>query len=109
MGKKLKEIMKTTSQKIEPTCVCVLVTQLCLTLATPWTVAHWDPPSVGFSRQEYWSRLPFPSPNRTNEGIESIKKNQIAILELKIMITKIKNSLEKFSSKFEKTRKFQLT
>ena len=30
--------------------------------ATPWTVARQAPLSVGFSRQEYWSRLPFPSP-----------------------------------------------
>ena len=30
--------------------------------ATPWTVVHQAPPSVGFSRQEYWSGLPFPSP-----------------------------------------------
>ena len=31
--------------------------------ATPWTVAHQvPPPSVGFSRQAYWSGLPFPSP-----------------------------------------------
>ena len=30
--------------------------------ATPWTVAHRAPPSMGFSRQEYWSGLPFPSP-----------------------------------------------
>ena len=30
--------------------------------ATPWTVAHQVPPSIGFSRQEYWSGLPFPSP-----------------------------------------------
>ena len=29
--------------------------------ATPWTVAYQAPPSMGFSRQEYWSRLPFPS------------------------------------------------
>ena len=29
---------------------------------TPWTVAHQAPLSVGFSRQEYWSGLPFPSP-----------------------------------------------
>ena len=29
---------------------------------TPWTVTHQAPPSVGFSRQEYWSGLPFPSP-----------------------------------------------
>ena len=30
--------------------------------ATPWTVAHHAPPSMGFSRQKYWSGLPFPSP-----------------------------------------------
>ena len=30
--------------------------------AIPWTVAHQAPPSMGFSRQEYWSGLPFPSP-----------------------------------------------
>ena len=30
--------------------------------ATPWTVAHQAPPSMGFSKQEYWSGLPFPSP-----------------------------------------------
>ena len=29
---------------------------------TPWTVAYMAPPSMGFSRQEYWSGLPFPSP-----------------------------------------------
>ena len=31
-------------------------------LATPWTEAHEAPPSVGFSRQEYWSGVPLPSP-----------------------------------------------
>ena len=30
-------------------------------LATPWTAAHQAPPSMGFSRQEYWSGLPLPS------------------------------------------------
>ena len=30
--------------------------------ATPWTVTYQAPPSMGFSRQEYWSGLPFPSP-----------------------------------------------
>ena len=29
---------------------------------TPWTIAHEAPPSMEFSRQAYWSRLPFPSP-----------------------------------------------
>ena len=38
---------------------------------TPWTVAHQVPPSMGFSRQEYWSGLPFPSPGDCpNPGIE---------------------------------------
>ena len=30
--------------------------------ATPWTAAYQAPPSMGFSRQEYWSGLPLPSP-----------------------------------------------
>ena len=39
--------------------------------ATPWTVAHNAPLSMGFSRQEYWSGLPFPSPkDLPNPGIE---------------------------------------
>ena len=39
--------------------------------ATPWTVAHQPPPSMGFSRQEYWSGLPFPSSGDLPEpGIE---------------------------------------
>ena len=39
--------------------------------STPWTVAHQAPPSMGFSRQEYWSGLPFPSPgDLSNPGIE---------------------------------------
>ena len=37
----------------------------------PWTVAHQDPLSVGFPRQEYWSGLPFPSPaDLPDPGIE---------------------------------------
>ena len=39
--------------------------------ATPWTVAHQAPPSMGFSRQEYWSGLPLPSPgDLPNPGTE---------------------------------------
>ena len=39
--------------------------------ATPWTVAHQAPPSMGFSRQVYWSGLPFPSPgDLPNPGTE---------------------------------------
>ena len=39
--------------------------------ATPWTVAYQVPPSMGFSRQEYWSGLPFPSPDLPDPGIET--------------------------------------
>ena len=42
--------------------VMVVVVKLCLTLASPWTVACQAPLSIGFSRQEYWSGLLFPSP-----------------------------------------------
>ena len=38
---------------------------------TPWTVAYQAPPSMGFSKQEYWNGLPFPSPgDLPNPGIE---------------------------------------
>ena len=40
----------------------VLVAQLCPTLCEPWIGAHQTPLTTGFSRQEYWSGLPFPSP-----------------------------------------------
>ena len=46
----------------KPFCCCCLVAQTSLTFATPWTVAHQAPLSMGFSRQEYWSGLPFSSP-----------------------------------------------
>ena len=47
------------------------VAQSCLTLCDPWTVVHQAPPSMGFSRQEYWSGLPFPPPgDLPNPGIE---------------------------------------
>ena len=41
-------------------------------LATPWTVAYQAPPSTGFSRQEYWSGVPLPSPLDTAEIIKTL-------------------------------------
>ena len=37
------------------------VAQSCPTLTTPWTAAYQVPPSMGFSRQKYWSGVPLPS------------------------------------------------
>ena len=46
-------------------------------LATPWTAAHQAPPSVGFSRQEYWSGVPLPSPNIKTEQNKSYRQVRI--------------------------------
>ena len=47
-----------------------LLSRVCL-FATLWTVAYQARPSMGFSRQEYWSGLPFPSPgDLPDPGIE---------------------------------------
>ena len=43
-------------------CACAKSLSRVRLFATPWTVAHQAPLPMGFSRQEYWSRLPFPSP-----------------------------------------------
>ena len=50
---------------------CGLVIKSCLTLMTPRTVACQAPLSMGFSRQEYWGGLPFPTPGHLPDpGIE---------------------------------------
>ena len=54
-----------------------LQTKLCPTLATPWTVACLGPLSMGFSRQEYWSVLPFPSPEDLPDP--GIKPNSLTL------------------------------
>ena len=66
-------------------CVCVCVCAKLLlsrpTLSIPWTVACQAPLSMGFSRQEYWSGLPFPSPgDLLNPGIKpaSLKSPALA-------------------------------
>src|SRR5574337_279926 len=54
--------------------MCVRVhacTQLCPTLCDSWIVAQQAPPSMGFSKQEYYSELPFPTPgDLPDPGIE---------------------------------------
>ena len=47
---------------------CFSCVRLC---ATPETAAHQAPPSLGFSRQEHWSGLPFPSPMCESEVAQS--------------------------------------
>ena len=46
--------------------------------ATPWTVAYQASPSMGFSRQEYWSGLPFPSPGGSSQPRDQTWVSHIA-------------------------------
>ena len=48
-----------------------LVAKFCPTLATPWSVAHQAPLSMGFYRQEYWTGLPWPPPGDLSEPRKS--------------------------------------
>ena len=52
---------------------------------TPWTVAYQAPLSMGFSRQEYWSGLPFPSPKLevVKQEMARVNMNILGISELK--------------------------
>ena len=53
--------------------------------ATPWMAAHEAPPSVGFSRQEYWSGLPFPSPisipQNNDDSFKGEKRKEGSLLD----------------------------
>ena len=59
---------------------------------TLWMAAHWSPLSVEFSRQEYWSGLPFPSPgDRPDSGIEP----KSPALQADSLLTKLQGIREK--------------
>ena len=45
-------------------------------LATPWTTAYQAPPSMGFSRQKYWSGVPLPSPKGISKPVQINKDSQ---------------------------------
>ena len=49
-------------------------------LATPWTAAYQAPPSMGFSRQEYWSGVPLPSPLLVTANLSGGKKRPTVCL-----------------------------
>ena len=67
--------MKTANKQLEASLLLILMKvkvkvkslSLVRLFATPWTVAYQAPPSMGFSRQEHWSRFPFPSPMHESE------------------------------------------
>ena len=56
--------------------------------AAPWTVAPQAPPSMGFSRQEYWSGLPFPSPGESSLPRDRTLVSRIAGSRFNLWATK---------------------
>ena len=74
-----------------------LVVQSCSTLATPWAVALQAPLFMRFSRKEYWSGLPFPSPgDLPNSGIEPGSPALLADSLLTELLLEIANLLMGF-------------
>ena len=53
-------------------------------LATPWTAAHQAPPSMGFSRQEYWSGVPLPPPEAHKICFFAGRKRIVSILYIMV-------------------------
>ena len=49
-------------------------------LATPWTAAHQAPLSMGFSRQEYWSRVSLPSPKKINTVLYNWQRHSTSLV-----------------------------
>ena len=70
LSKLIKVKKKPTTKNYYPFCKVKSLSRVRL-FSTPWTVAYQAPPFMGFSRQECWSGLPFPSPgDLPNSGIE---------------------------------------
>ena len=49
-------------------------------LATSWTAAYQAPPSMGFSRQEYWSGVPLPSPTNNSKHLQKFFIDKVSIV-----------------------------
>ena len=66
-------------------------------LATPWTAAHQAPPSMGFSRQEYWSGVPLPSQTFM------LSKYKLAIIAKYDVLELLKKTLESLGLQGDQT------
>ena len=55
-------------------------------LATPWTAAYQAPPSMGFSRQEYWSGVPLPSLIVARGGYSLVAVHRLLIMVASLVV-----------------------
>ena len=76
-------------------------------LATPWTAAYQAPPSMGFSRQEYWSGLPLPSPVHNTNDSQLFISAYLTLIRLNVCVCVYFNWLTEFEH-MKHTRLFSL-
>ena len=80
-------------------CVCVCVLSHVQLFATLWIIAHQAPLSMGFSRQEYWSRLPFPSTgDLLHPGIKPVSPASPALQADSLSLKPLGHLVRKISS-----------
>ena len=60
-------------------------------LATPWTAPYRVPPSIGFSRQEYWGGVPLPSPNLVYNLILLEERDEMILMKTLVSARKERN------------------
>ena len=69
-------------------------------LATPWIAAHQAPPSMGFSRQKYWSGVPLPSPGQTLTELKGKTDSKTVIVgDFNTPLTPMDRSSKKINKK----------
>ena len=73
-------------------------------LATPWTAAYQASPSMGFSRQEYWSGLPLPSPHLNADFQRIARRDKKAFLSDQCKEIEENNRIGKTRGLFKKIR-----
>ena len=81
-------------------CVCVLVTQSCPILCSPWTIVHQAPLSMGLSRQEYWNGVATPFSKGSSQPRDGIRVPCTADRLLIIWATIVQLSCELANLKF---------
>ena len=105
-------------QELARSQIITLTTQLCPLLfsflscvqlfVTPWTVAHQAPLSMGFSRQEYWSGLPFPSPgDLPDPGIKPTSPAWQAVYLPLSHLGSLIHAISEYKFKFFKNSKYR--
>ena len=78
-------------------CLCAQLLSHVWLFATLWAIAHQAPLSTEFSRQEYWSGLPFPTPgDLPNPGIKPTSPASPALVVDSLVLSQLRSLLKKY-------------